>query len=197
MLAGVMLGALPTQALEHLQEAYLLAYVPSPSAATPRLLVQRRSGDFRVPMRVDLYQGDRRARTGIALTEGGPQTVQLTADETGSYYQVRAALPGGNLAVSNPLWVASDKLTFVLVDASPWANVTVRGGQAATGAQQTPFTAALVPGTYQLQFVNSTLSPPSTLDRTITVPVADKAVHVTMPGFDPARAVDTLLQQGR
>ena len=71
----------------------------------------------------------------------------------------------------------------------------ISGGQTAAPSQQTPFTAALLPGTYQLHFENPSLTPASTLDRTITVPAPDASVYVVMPGFNAARAVDNLLQQ--
>jgi hypothetical protein len=194
---GVLLNALPTRTIEHLQEAYQLEYAPTPPPSTPQLFIQRRPGEARVPTRVDLYQDDRLFRKDLPLSGDATRTVQLAADDTGKYYQVRARLPDGNLAVSNAVWVASDRLAFILVDASPWANVTVRGSQTTTGSQQTPFTAALLPGSYQLHFENPALNPPSTTELSITVPIQGNAVHVTMPGFDPARAVDTLLQRGR
>jgi hypothetical protein len=151
---------------------------------------------------VDLYRGDQLFRSGIDLPDGAPAVVQLTSQDTGSYYQVRATLPQQNLAVSKAVWVTSDGLAFVLIDAAPWANVTIQGesttATTATGAatQQTPFTAALLPGTYRVRFENPTLAPPSTLDQTITVPAPGNRVYVTMPGFDANRAVDDLLQSG-
>ena len=122
-----------------------------------------------------------------------PTVVQLASADTGSYFQVRATLPQQNLAVSRAVWVTSDALAFVVIDAAPWANVTITGGASTTAAQQTPFTAALLPGSYQVRFENPNL-PASTLDRSLTVPTAGNSLFVTMPGFDPTRAVDSLLQ---
>jgi hypothetical protein len=195
ILAGAVgLNALPSRTIEHVQEAYNLDYSPTPSVSTPQLSIMRRWRDASLPGRVDLYRGDQIFKSGIDLADGAPTVVQLTSQDTGNYYQVRATLPERNLAVSTPVWVTSDQLAFVLIDASPWANVTITGQTTTTG--QTPFTAALPPGTYQMQFVNPNLTPPSTLTQSITIPVAGNSVHVVMPGFDATRAVDSLMQRG-
>jgi hypothetical protein len=180
------------------QEAYNLDYAPTPSISTPRLTITPRWRDDGLPRVVELYRGDRVFRSNLALSDGTATIVPLTGADTGNYYQVRARLPENNLAVSKAVWVASDKLAFVLIDASPWATVTISGGTTTTStrAQQTPFTAALAPGSYQLHFENSGLTPPSSLDQTMTVPVAGNIVHVTMPGFDPAATADRLMRQG-
>ena len=193
VLAGAVgLNALPVRIVEHMQEAYNLDYAPTPSVSTPQLSIMRRWRDAALPGRVDLYQGDRVFRSGIDLADAAPTIVQLGPDDTGNYYQVRATLPEQNLAVSKTVWVTSDKLAFVLIDAAPWANVTITGGQTPTAAQ-TPFTAALLPGSYQVHFENPNLTPASTLDQSITVPAAGTSLYVTMPGFDATRAVDSLL----
>ena len=188
LLAGaVALSALPVRTVEHVQEAYNLDYAPTPSVAVPQLSIMRRWRDAEVPSQVDLYQGEQLFRSGIELADGVPTIVQLSSEATGNYFQVRATLPQGNLAVSKAVWVTSDRLAFVLIDASPWANVTITGGETTTAAQQTPFTAALLPGSYQVHFENPNLTPTSALDQSITVPAAGSSLHVTMPGFDAAR----------
>jgi hypothetical protein len=146
---------------------------------------------------VDLYRDRRVFRSGIVLNGGAPARITLASADTGFYYQIRATLPAGNLAVSQAVWVWSDRLTYVLVDASPWANVTIQGpgNQPKAGAQQTPFTAALLPGaTYQFHFENPDLKALSTLDKSFAVPVPGDVIHETMPGFDPARTVDDLMR---
>jgi hypothetical protein len=196
LVAALGLGVMPARAVEHVQEAYELEYLPTPSTAAPQLRVRLPANGRAVPRRVSLYGGTEAFKDDISLGSGAPATIQLAAADTGKYYQVRATLPDGNLAVSRPVWVPSDQLVFVLIDASPWAEVTIRGGGTTlTKSQQTPFTAALLPGTYQLQFDNPQLGAASTLLQSVTVPVAGNAVHVTMKGFDAARAVDNLMQQ--
>jgi hypothetical protein len=193
LMGAVGLNALPARAVEHVQEAYNLDYTPTPSVSTPQLNIMRRWRDAELPSRVDLYRGDQLFRSGIDLADAAPTVVQLASADTGSYFQVRATLPQQNLAVSRAVWVTSDALAFVLIDAAPWANVTITGGATTTAAQQTPFTAALLPGSYQVRFENPNL-PASALDRSLTVPTVGNSLFVTMPGFDANRAVDSLLQ---
>jgi hypothetical protein len=193
LLASLGLNVLPARALEHLVGAYGLEYLAQPSASSPRLQLTLARDDADLPRQVDLYRDDGLYRSGLSLGASAPTVVQLEAADTGFHYQVRAKLPEGNLAVSPWVWVASDRLVFVLVDASPWANVTINGGQAATGVQQTPFTAALLPGTYQLHFENPALGSQAVLDQSLTVPAPNAAIHVTMPGFDAAQTVDSFL----
>jgi hypothetical protein len=192
---GVALGAnvLPVRAIEHLPNAYDLQYAPVPSVAAPQLSLRLADGGADVPRTVNLFRGDQIFRTGIIVRPDSPSVIPLTSADTGQYYQARATLPDGNLALSAYVWVTSDQLQFVLIDASPWANVTIEGAGATTAEQQTPFTAALMPGSYQVRFENPSLNPPSNMTQTIVVPVAGNRVRVTMPGFDPARAVDALL----
>jgi hypothetical protein len=193
--AALALNVLPADAVEHQRDAYTLAYSPVPSTSTPRLTLGLGADANGLPRQVDLYRDDRLFRTDIALGAEGSTTMPLASADTGAHFQVRARLPRGNLAVSPWVWVTSDQLSFILVDASPWANVTIQGGQANSGVQQTPFTAALLPGTYQVHFENPTLGAASTLDRTLTIPGAGTTLHVTMPGFDAAATVDSLLQR--
>ena len=189
-------NALPVRAVQHLTNVYDLQYAAIPTVSTPRLSIALKNVGPDIPRIVDLYQGDQRFRAGVALTGDVPATVALTSADTGKYYQARGRLTEGNLALSPYVWVTSDQLSFVLIDALPWANVTIVGNGTPSGSEQTPFTAALTPGTYQLRFDNPNLSPPATLNQTITVPAPGNSVRVTMPGFDPARAVDALLPRG-
>jgi hypothetical protein len=190
------LNVLPARAVEHLTDVYDLKYDAIPSVSTPQLSVTLKNGSLTVPRTVDLYQGDQLFRSGIAVAGTAPSVVPLASGDTGKYYQARATLRDGNLALSPYVWVTSDQLSFVLVDALPWANVTIVGNGIAARPQQTPFTAALMPGNYEVRFDNPNLSPPSTLNQTLTVPAAGNTIRVTMPGFDAARAVDTLMPRG-
>jgi len=193
VLLGTALGlsVLPARAVEHVPDAYDLRYAPTPSVSTPQLTIGVRGGAT-LPQTVDLYQGDQRFRSNVALTDAST-VVQLSAADTGHYYQVRSTLPDGNLALSPYVWVTSDQLTFVLIDALPWATVTIEANGSTTAPQQTPFTAALMPGTYQVHFENPDLSPPSTLNQVMTAPAPNSALRVTMPGFNAAQAVDLLM----
>jgi hypothetical protein len=193
LLGALSLNALPLREVGHIQDAYSLSYAPTPSASTPQLTLDRLVQDDTIPQQVDLYRQDQLFRAGLSLANGA-NVVQLTAADTGSYFQVRATLPENNLAVSQAVWVASDRLSFVVINASPWANVTITDGTMTTAAQQTPFTAALMPGSYQLRFENPNLNPPSTLEQSITVTDTNSSVQVTMPNFDRESVVDDLLK---
>ena len=208
LIAALVSNVLPARALEHLTEAYSLEYLSDPAALRIRVQEQNPS----VPLQVMLYRSDGTYRPNVTLPpddvrvitlqdergenwNGPPGTVLTSFDGGGGFhYQVRATLPEGNLAVSPWVWVPSNDLAFVLIDALPWANVTITGGQAAaTGVQQTPFTAALRPGTYQIHFENPTIGSQAVLDQSLTVPAPGGRIRVTMPGFDAGQTVDQLL----
>lgn len=207
LVAALGLNVLPARALEHLTEAYSLEYLSDPPAL--RLALEQPNSN--VPLQVSLYRSDGAYRSALTLPpddvriltlqdergedwSGPPGTTLSTFGGGGGYhYQVRATLAAGNLAVSPWVWVPSDQLSFVLIDAAPWATVTITGGQTTTAAQQTPFTAALLPGTYQLHFENATLGPQAVLEQNLTVPTPNARLRVTMPGFDPGRTVDELV----
>lgn len=193
-LVALGLGVLPARALEHVQEAYGLEYLARPSASTPQLAITIAGRDPSLPRNVDLYKENQLFRSGIDVTAGSPTSVSLGSNDTGAHYQARARLPEGNFAVSPWVWVTSDKLSFVLVDAAPWANVTITGDASNTPVQPTPFTAALLPGTYQLRFENPSLGAQSVVQQTLTVP-GPPAIRVNMPGFDAAQTVESILRQ--
>ncbi len=147
-----------------------------------------------MPAVVDVFQDAIVFRRGVALAAGAPTPLALTSDGTGHYYQVRTQLPLGNLAVSNAVWVPSDRILTVAIDALPWANVTLRntaaGSPVAVGPQATPFAAALPPGPYQLHFENGGVTPP--MDQVIEVRPDNRTFRFTMPGFDAARTARDL-----
>jgi hypothetical protein len=194
LLAALGFGALPARALEHLREAYTLDYTPVPSASAPQLTIGMRDDAGALPSQVNIYRENVLFRSGLAVAAGAPATLALASADTGAHFQVRATLPEGNLAISPWVWVTSDQLSFILIDAAPWATVTVTGDQGASSAQQTPFTAGLLPGTYRIHFENPTLGAASTVDQTLTVPAAANTLRVTMPGFDPGAAIDSLVR---
>jgi hypothetical protein len=203
------LNVLPARALGHLMDAYGLDYV----AQSMELRLSLRSTDPRVPREVRLYREDGANRGGLTVGGPNPTTLRLR-EESGAdwnanvpgvvltsvrdgrshHYQVRGRLADGTLALSPWLWVASEDTRFVLIDAMPWANVTITGSQTRTGTQVTPFTAALQPGTYRVHFENPTLGAQAVVDQTLTVPAPNQTLRVTMPGFNAEQTADSLLQ---
>jgi hypothetical protein len=196
-IGGRQLHLFRSQTLSHVEDAYRLAYVAAAQGAG-QLLVQPGDHDnSTLPQRVDLYQGSQVFRSGIAVSSDvsrglqRPGSIQLASADTGKYYQVRAQLPKGNLALSNALWVPSSSLVTVLIDASPWAHVTVKGASEDIRDQPTPLLAALAPGVYRLHFENTNLK--LTMDRDITVSSSTNVFRYPMPGFDATATAAALL----
>lgn len=200
---GWRLGVLPVRALTHIQDAYQLEYVagtPPVLGATPNggvlQLGRGSSQTVSVPTTVDVYRDSDVYRSGVDLS-GGSVSIPLASVDIGKHYQVRARLPEGNLALSQSVWVPDSRI-IVLIDALPWARVTFTGDQVPTGPQTTPFSAALKPGTYQLQFENGGLTPPLQQPITVREPggegssLAERTFRFTMPGFDPSRTATEL-----
>jgi hypothetical protein len=180
--AGQLLHVFPATALEHRRDAYNLDYVERIPPAQPELRLQLRADASTVPSIVEVVQDGRVFRPAVSVPASGT-SLPLTSADTGHNYQARALLPGGNLAVSNALWVPSDTAVAVSIDASPWANVSLQSDQSTIGPQATPFSASLVPGRYRLHFDNGGVTPP--MDQTIDVSPANRVFRFTMPGFDP------------
>ena len=179
---GQLLNVFPATALEHVQNAYRLDYVDRTQAAQPELRLQLRGDASRLPATVNVLQDARVFRPGVAVPASGT-SLPLASGDTGHHYQARATLAGGNLAVSNAVWVPSDTAVIVSIDASPWANVSLQSDQATVASQATPFSASLVPGQYRLHFDNNGVTPP--MDQTIDVTPGNRVFRFTMPGFDP------------
>jgi hypothetical protein len=189
---------LPVQALAHVANAYALTYT-SPSGATPygRLELARPSGaSATAPALVDVYKGETAYRTAVDLSTGSATLPIADASDLGSHYQLRARLPGGNLALSNWVWVPGREVP-VLIDAQPWARVTITGTHVPAEPQVTPFVALLEPGSYSLHLENGGLTPAT--DRPITVndpgaagSATTQTVQVTMPGFNAEQTAQTL-----
>jgi hypothetical protein len=181
--AGLLVRAFPARALDHRQDAYQLSYIAGPPA---QLELGFRGDAAGLPRRVPVLRdtapfggGD----GGVTIPGTGSAVIPIASGDTGHYYQARAVLPAGNLAVSNAVWVPSDTAVVVSIDASPWANVTIQQDQL-TIAAPTPFSAALVPGTYTLRLENGGVTQPTT--QTIQVTPANRVFRFTMPGFDPS-----------
>lgn len=200
---GWRLGVLPVRALEHVQNAYQLDYVPGPSpalGAAPEggVLQVGRNPDatIAVPTTVDVYRESDVYRSGVDIS-GASTSISLGSGDIGKHYQVRARLPEGNLALSQSVWVP-DARVIVMIDALPWARVTFSGDQVPSGPQTTPFSVALKAGTYQLQLENGGLTPPSQQSITVRDPggeglsLSERTFRFTMPGFDPNRTATDL-----
>ena len=200
---GWQLRMFPLRALAHVPNAYGLAYDAGAGGTTPTLQLSLPGSrgaieSDRSPTRVDLYRGSTLFRAGIELAGASQaaQAVRLESADLGGHFQIRAPLPAGNLALSPSVWVPGDQIV-VLIDALPWARVTIEGDQAPPGAQTTPFLAALKPGTtYQLRLENGGVTPP--LEQTISVPArgsdgpSGTTFRITMPGFDPSQTASQL-----
>lgn len=187
---GVSLRVFPARALDHVRDAYRLEYVARVQPALSELQVQLVPRDPTPPGTVNIFQDATLFKSSVALPARAPASISLTPSTTGHYYQVRAALPSGNLAVSNAVWVPSDTEVIVSIDAQPWANVSVQSDQTTLGPQVTPFSVSLVPGSYRLHFENNGVTPP--MDQTIGVTPVNRVFRFPMPGFDPARTATEL-----
>jgi len=192
---GCQLHLFPAHSLEHVQDAYTLDYVAGAPNASPQLQVGPAdvSIDATLPRRVNLYQDTQVFGLPISLSGAGPANVPLTPSDTGKYYQVRASLPGGNLAVSKPMWVPSDALILVLIDAQPWARVAVKGPGVDLAPQPTPFTTALAPGPYHLSYENGGVTP--SMEKDVTVTRTSREFRYPMPGFDPKSTAAELIRR--
>jgi hypothetical protein len=184
------LGVLPTQTLAHVQNAYTLGF-PSGSGAVPRQL-ELSAVDTLSPPTVDLYRDGQLYRSGVTIPAGAPLAIELPAGGTGNYYQARATLPAQNLALSNLLWVPSTNLIVVLIDAQPWARVTIDGDGTHLEPGSTPFSISLAPGTYRVQLENGNLTPAR--EEMIQVAPGNQEFRFVMPGFDPNQTAADLVR---
>jgi hypothetical protein len=84
------------------------------------------------------------------------------------------------------------------VDALPWATVTIRalsqGVQLESTEYVTPFSTALPAGDYELRFNNPQYKAPDVAKVKIA-PDKPVDVRVTMRGFDPDKALDSILAE--
>ncbi len=189
----VVLGAIASGSLvnasAHLDDAYLLEYVDA-SAGGPGAVRIRRPAGNGAPDTVRLYRGASPVGDTITLSGIGPVTVTIEAGASAAIYQVRASLPTGALALSNTLWAPS---ILVVIDARPWANVTItsaEAGLAFTHSQTTPFGVRIPAGTYTVALENQGLNP-STTEPMVVAQDRSRSFTFTMPGFN----LDQTLQQ--
>jgi hypothetical protein len=203
---------------EHRLDAYALEWIAPTSPGQPGSLIGSRAAsetDGSIPPNPDIYRDNTRvgAVTGLA-TPTSRSVSTIDVDQTGAYYQLRATLPSGNLAVSNAVWVPTaraettpppknpDLPVAVTVDLQPWARVRIVAQAGAAGKYQalpttplvTPFTIPLLPGDYVMECENGGLTPPLSLQVSVAVG-QNQFISRAMPGFDPRRVVDALLGQ--
>lgn len=203
LMMGWLVGAFPVRALEHVPDAYQLDYAEGPAPSTGSaplggtLQLQRGpNATDTTPRMVTLYQNGAVYRADVDVA-AGPVTITVGSADIGKHYQARAELVEGNLAISRSVWVPDERVV-VVIDASPWARVTFQGEGVPQGAQTTPFSAALKPGTYRLQFENDGLTPAMEQPITVRAPggeglgVPERTYRFTMPGFDPSRTAAEL-----
>ncbi len=197
--AGVVLlvswqsGAFPTIAFARVENAYDLRL--GPAAPGDSIALELRAMQPSEPAVVDLYRDGALARSGVAIPSGDAARIDV-AGGAGSTYQAQAVRPDGNVSQSNPLWVPDADRVVVVIDAQPWARLTISGPLAPSGTagaqvvagEATPLRVALRPGRYRVDLENGGVTDP--LQREIAVAAGNPGQRFVfpMPGFDPAAA---------
>jgi hypothetical protein len=197
-------GGVAVRAVEHRADVYSLAWeadASSLSAAGVPLrgqLVMRGTAETDPGKPVQLYRADTAVGAPLELSpNGSPVTRTLNRDEMGFWYQLRAVLDEGNLALSNAVWVPGvppeGQPLPVTIDAVPWARV--RLVSLASGADVplpdsdvTPLTVSLPEGDYLVDLENGGVT--ARTQERISVRAGEGNVfRIPMPGFD----VETVL----
>jgi hypothetical protein len=186
-------GRLPSELLPHVPDAYELSQ-PDPDV----LALTVRQSDPSQPATVRLFRDGAALDDPVAIAPGGSVTIPIE-DGAGHYYQVRTPLSGGNLALSDPLWVPDPNRTVVVVDARPWARFTIEGttndgDPVRVDEEYTPMRVALQPGTYTVTFTNDVLGSSTSRELIVTADPGNEPVAVTMPGFDADATATRLLE---
>jgi uncharacterized protein with von Willebrand factor type A (vWA) domain len=188
--AGSLSGAFRVQA-SHALDAYMLEYRPSQALAQAgELRITSRSETPNLPSRVQLYRDAAVLGVPIDLAPGAGAIVPIDAGGDAHVYQVRAALPGGALALSNTLLAPS---VLISIDAQPWARVTIRAQnpQIPEMTQTTPAAVRLPEGTYDLTFENGGLTGARS-ERIQVTSTGQRVFRYDMPNFNPAQIVNDL-----
>ena len=175
----------------HLLNAYTLEYVqPQASSLAGELRVRAAAdipGNVTLPRTLQLYRDDQPDGEPFRLDDDST-AVRIESTGAAHVYQIRAALETGALAVSNAILAPS---VLVVVDAQPWARVTIRSDRNLIReiSDTTPLAVRLPEGTYDVAFAND-LTGASNQQITVTT-AGERVFRFTMPGFDP----QTLLGQ--
>lgn len=190
LLAGVVSGMPRVQPM-HILDAYRLDYQASADASRPGVLrVTTRDPTSGVPATVQVYRDTLPYGAAITIDGADGGTIQLEAGSAAHFYQARAAHPGGGLALSNTIWAPS---VVIVIDAQPWARVTVRSTDGAVPdlEQLSPAAFRLPEGRYDVHLENDGLTGP--LDNQIEISVdGPRTFRFDMPGFDPNDALGQL-----
>jgi hypothetical protein len=141
-------------------------------------------------MRVQVYRDNAAFGTPVDVSRDQPASVPIPAGGNPHIYQVRAPMPGGAFALSNTLLAPS---VLVIIDAQPWARVSIRSqnAQIPTMTQTTPAAVRLPEGEYTLSLDNSGLTGP----RTETIQVSStgqRLFRFDMPNFNPDQVINDL-----
>ena len=155
-LAGWWFDLFPARTVAHVADVYHLTYVPRSGGASAGLVLEIATGaDPATPTRADVYQNDSLFRSAVSTSDPNREPIPISASGDGRYYQVRATLPMGNLALSNAVWVPSEDVVTVFIDAWPWASVTISGAGSTFPNQVTPFFSDSMATSWQRSFKRS------------------------------------------
>jgi hypothetical protein len=191
-IGGSFLGPFQVQA-SHLPGAYSLAYVPPLAEGVLGQLEVRAVSE--APSEVQIYRDGEPWGSLLTLSGNAPKTVPID-EEQAHLYQVRAPLPNGALAVSNSIFAPS---VVVLIDAQPWARVSVF---AATSATDDPVFSGVTPATFPLALGNYRLRLESDVTGSLEPRIdvtqrGPRRFQFTMPGFTAEDLVRQLSNAGR
>jgi hypothetical protein len=195
-------GTFDGSPIVHLDRAYELSFEPSDllGETAGRLRLALGSEASGVPSDVRLYRDGEPFGATLSVPASGYVDQPLGFADSGHFYQARATLPAGNLAVSNAVPVpAMGQLSSVTIDVSPWATVRVLDAAtrlpASVSEFTTPFVVTLAPGAYVLELVHPELGRD---ERPIEVQQGvPSQLHFDMPGFDAAATARRLLGTGK
>ena len=186
---GSFSGAFRLQA-SHALDAYVIEYRPSAASDAGELRISVREPDSPAPRTVRLYRDLTLQGAAIDLGAQNGASVPLPAGSAPHVYQVRSDLADGALALSNTVWAPS---ALVIIDAQPWARLTVQSPDVRLPAltQMTPAALRLPEGTYNLSFENGGVTPPLTQQIEVSS-TGRRTFRFDMPTFDPANLLNQL-----
>ena len=191
-------GAFTGPAIEHVADAYRLEYSPpveDPSGGGVLVAARNPGAPTEAPAQVQLFRDGEAFGQPFAAPANGVAEQPIAPGDSGHHFQLRAALPAGNLALSQSVWVgAPQQLSAVSVNALPWAIGRILDAQTrqpvTSGDFTTPFVVHLPPGSYLLELSHQDYG---VVTRPLDVQAGrDLQEIVPMPGFDPAETARRL-----
>jgi hypothetical protein len=177
----------------HLLNAYSLEYAgPQASSLAGELRVRAAATEVDPPTTLQLYRDDQVYGDPFRLEDADGAVVRIESTGTAHVYQVRAALDTGALAVSNAILAPS---VLVVVDAQPWARVTIRsdGDRIREIRDITPMAVRLPEGAYTVALTNDVTGPRN--EQVNVTTAGERVFRFTMPGFDPQTLFDQPVQR--